>query len=105
MLNLITLEEVLGNSRIDTAEENAYIEHLIAVAEGAVLRLTNRTIEDFIETYGYESSEMESLKHAMLMYVDDLYKHRGMTENVAVQRNPAFVTLIRPLKKLKRYGI
>lgn len=98
MLNLITLEEVLRNSRIDTAEENEYIESLIAVAEDMVPKMLNCTWESLFEEYGECPAPV---RHAMLMLVDHLYQHRSVGETVAIQSNPAFATLLRKYKKLR----
>lgn len=98
MTQIITLEEVKMNSRIDGQDEDVLIGIMIAEAEELICRLTNRTIESFIEEFGEFPAPIRS---AALMYVDYRYNHRGSDPEDVQRSLKSFGVVIRNYKKLK----
>lgn len=76
-MEVITVEEIIANSRIDTSDENEYLEVIGEVAEKMIENFLNRTWDDVLAVYG---EYPVPLKHATLMLVDHLYQHRSATE-------------------------
>lgn len=97
-MQVISVEEIMTNSRIDTSDENEYIESIGEVAEETIINACNTTWDDVTAEYGYIPY---GLKHACLLYADYLYTHRGATTNINVNVLPLGIpALISKYRKL-----
>lgn len=92
----VTLEEAKKQLQIDQSYsgDNTYIEFLIGVAEDAV----ERTIKTELSSFNGEGITFPpSLKHAILLYVADLYANRESIAYTNVSKVPfTFEYLLAP---------
>lgn len=100
-MNILTVEDIKRNSRIDESYEDEFIEAIAEATEEAFPNILRRTWEDVYETYGKVPAPV---KHAMLMYADHLFKERGMASQTAFvwKPSPAFLSLLKPYIKLAK---
>lgn len=85
MMTIVTLKEIKNNSRIEGDVENDYLESLGETAEVTVLNLIERTQEDIEAEFGKVPAP---IRHAILMYADHLYNHRGIVNPTALYNVP-----------------
>ena len=85
MMTIVTLKEIKNNSRIEGDAENDYLESLGETAEVTVLNLIERTKEDIEAEFGKVPAP---IRHAILMYADHLYNHRGIVNPTALYNVP-----------------
>ncbi len=84
-MTIVTLKEIKNNSRIEGDVENDYLESLGETAEVTVLNLIERTQEDIEAEFGKVPAP---IRHAILMYADHLYNHRGIVNPTALYNVP-----------------
>ena len=84
-MTIVTLKEIKNNSRIEGDAENDYLESLGETAEVTVLNLIERTKEDIESEFGKVPAP---IRHAILMYADHLYNHRGIVNPTALYNVP-----------------
>ena len=96
-MKILELEGILRHCRLEDGEENAYVESLGEAAEEVVEKYLNRTMED---VEAMEGRVPQSIVHACLLIVADLYRNREASSQVQVYGNPALMTLLRPHKRL-----
>jgi uncharacterized phage protein (predicted DNA packaging) len=84
-LNIVTLEEIKANARIEGTAEDTLIQGMGEAAEQAVLNLIDRSLEDITEEYGTVPAP---IKHAVLMYTNHLYEHRSIVNPTALYNIP-----------------
>ena len=93
-MTIVTLKEIKDNSRIEGDAENKYLESLGETAEVTVLNLIERTQEDIEEEFGNVPAP---IRHAILMYADHLYNHRGIVNPTALYNVPYSIdAMIKP---------
>lgn len=93
-MTIVTLKEIKDNSRIEGDAENDYLESLGETAEVTVLNLIERTKEDIEAEFG---SVPAPIRHAILMYADHLYNHRGIVNPTALYNVPYSIdAMIKP---------
>ena len=94
MMTIVTLKEIKDNSRIEGDAENEYLESLGETAEVTVLNLIERTQEDIEAEFGKVPAP---IRHAILMYADHLYNHRGIVNPTALYNVPYSIdAMIKP---------
>ena len=76
-LRWLTIEAIHTHCRIDFNCEDAELEQMGIAAEQAILDLTRRTYENFIDTYGRIP---DPIYNATLLLVQSLYKNRDAEE-------------------------
>ena len=76
-LRWLTIEAIHTHCRIDFNCEDAELEQMGIAAEQAILDLTRRTYENFIDTYGRIP---DPIFNATLLLVQSLYKNRDAEE-------------------------
>lgn len=96
-MKILRIEELMRHLRVDGEEEKEYIESLGEAAEEVVEKYLNRTMED---VEAMEGRVPQSIVHACLLIVADLYRNREASSQVQVYGNPALMTLLRPHKRL-----
>lgn len=84
-LQIITLEQIKENARIEGNSEDALLTRLGAAAEETVLNLIERTYADLIAEYTYIPA---NIQQACLMYTNHLYEHRGIVNPTALYNVP-----------------
>lgn len=83
----------------DFADDDVYLEHLIAAAEESVITATNRSLEELYEEYSGEFPT--PLKQAVMMLAAHWYNQRESVSSVQMHEVPdALQTLIKPYRKL-----
>ena len=93
-MTIVTLKEIKDNSRIEGDAENEYLESLGETAEVTVLNLIERTQEDIEAEFGKVPAP---IRHAILMYADHLYNHRGIVNPTALYNVPYSIdAMIKP---------
>ena len=93
-MTIVTLKEIKNNSRIEGDAENDYLESLGETAEVTVLNLIERTQEDIEAEFGKVPAP---IRHAILMYADHLYNHRGIVNPTALYNVPYSIdAMIKP---------
>ena len=85
MMTIVSLEEIKANSRIEGNAEDTLLESLGEAAEVTVLNLIERTQEDIEAEFGNVPAP---IRHAILMYADHLYNHRGIVNPTALYNVP-----------------
>ena len=76
-LKWLSIDAIHAHCRIDFACEDAELEQMGITAEQAILDLTRRTYENFIDTYGRIP---DPIYNATLLLVQSLYKNRDAEE-------------------------
>ena len=76
-LKWLNLDAIHQHCRIDFNCEDAELEQMAMTAEQAILDLTRRTFENFIDTYGRIP---DPIFNASLLLVQSLYKNRDAEE-------------------------
>ena len=76
-LKWLSIDAIHAHCRIDFACEDAELEQMGITAEQAILDLTRRTYENFIDTYGRIP---DPIFNASLLLVQSLYKNRDAEE-------------------------
>ena len=76
-LKWLSLDAIHQHSRIDFACEDAELEQFGMAAEQAILDLTRRTYENFIDTYGRIP---DPIFNASLLLVQNLYNNRDAAD-------------------------
>ena len=76
-LKWLSIDAIHAHCRIDFACEDAELEQMGIAAEQAILDLTRRTYENFIDTYGRIP---DPIFNASLLLVQSLYKNRDAEE-------------------------
>ena len=76
-LKWLSLDAIHAHCRIDFACEDAELEQMGIAAEQAILDLTRRTFDNFIDTYGRIP---DPIYNATLLLVQSLYKNRDAEE-------------------------
>lgn len=84
-LQIITLEEIKANARIEGNAEDALLESLGEAAETTVLNLIERSYTDLVAEFTYIPAP---IKQACLMYTNHLYEHRGIVNPTALYNIP-----------------
>ncbi len=83
----------------DFADDDEYLEHLLATAESAVITATNRT-EDELTEMG-DGTMPAPIKHAILMLGAHWYNQRESVSSVQMHAVPdSLQALIKPYRKL-----
>lgn len=83
----------------DFADDDNYMQHLLDVAEEAVVRATNRT-ESELKEMG-SGDYPKTLKHAVMMVAAHWYNQRESVSDRQTYEVPdALQALIKPLRKL-----
>lgn len=97
-MQIISLEKIKRNSRIDGDEEDEFLATIGDVAEEMVSNMIHRTWYEVEADYGRTPAP---LVHAVLMLVDHLYTNRSASGPVVLTTVPYGVSdLIRPYKRL-----
>ena len=76
-LKWLSIDAIHAHCRIDFACEDAELEQMGIAAEQAILDLTRRTYENFVDTYGRIP---DPIYNATLLLVQSLYKNRDAEE-------------------------
>jgi len=76
-LKWLSIDAIHAHCRIDFNCEDAELEQMAMTAEQAILDLTRRTYENFIDTYGRIP---DPIFNASLLLVQSLYKNRDAEE-------------------------
>ena len=76
-LKWLSIDAIHAHCRIDFACEDAELEQMGIAAEQAILDLTRRTFDNFIDTYGRIP---DPIYNATLLLVQSLYKNRDAEE-------------------------
>ena len=76
-LKWLSIEAIHAHCRIDFSCEDAELEQMGIAAEQAILDLTRRTYENFLDTYGRIP---DPIFNATLLLVQSLYKNRDAEE-------------------------
>ena len=76
-LKWLSLDAIHAHCRIDFSCEDAELEQMGIAAEQAILDLTRRTFDNFIDTYGRIP---DPIYNATLLLVQSLYKNRDAEE-------------------------
>ena len=76
-LKWLSIDAIHAHCRIDFACEDAELEQMGITAEQAILDLTRRTYENFVDTYGRIP---DPIFNASLLLVQSLYKNRDAEE-------------------------
>ena len=76
-LKWLSIDAIHAHCRIDFACEDAELEQFGMAAEQAILDLTRRTFDNFIDTYGRIP---DPIYNATLLLVQSLYKNRDAEE-------------------------
>ena len=76
-LKWLSIDAIHAHCRIDFACEDAELEQMGIAAEQAILDLTRRTFDNFIDTYGRIP---DPIFNASLLLVQSLYKNRDAEE-------------------------
>ena len=76
-LKWLSIDAIHAHCRIDFTCEDAELEQMGIAAEQAILDLTRRTYENFIDTYGRIP---DPIYNATLLLVQSLYKNRDAEE-------------------------
>ena len=76
-LKWLSIDAIHAHCRIDFACEDAELEQMGITAEQAILDLTRRTFDNFIDTYGRIP---DPIYNATLLLVQSLYKNRDAEE-------------------------
>ena len=76
-LKWLSIDAIHAHCRIDFACEDAELEQMGIAAEHAILDLTRRTFDNFIDTYGRIP---DPIYNATLLLVQSLYKNRDAEE-------------------------
>ena len=76
-LKWLTIDAIHAHCRIDFSCEDAELEQMGIAAEQAILDLTRRTFDNFIDTYGRIP---DPIYNATLLLVQSLYKNRDAEE-------------------------
>ena len=93
-MNIVSLEEIKANSRIEGNAEDTLLESLGEAAEVTVLNLIERTQEDIEAEFGKVPAP---IRQAILMYADHLYNHRGIVNPTALYNVPYSIdAMIKP---------
>lgn len=77
-LKWLNLDAIHEHCRIDFNSEDAELEQMAKAAEQAILDLTRRTYENFIDTYGRIP---EPIFNASLLMVQNLYNNRDAADS------------------------
>lgn len=96
-MKILTMEELLAHLRVDSGEEDEYIEGLGMAAEETVEKYLNTTFEAMAEERG---DVPQAVRHACYMIVADLYKNREASSAVQTHPNHALLALLRPFRRL-----
>ncbi len=100
-MEIITFDQIKAQLRLD--DEQAALEHDLLemygeAAEETVLDLIRRSYTDIIERYGKVPA---SLRHAILLLVDNSYKERSPASSQNMSAVPySFDLLVKPYMKL-----
>ncbi len=97
-MELLTIDEIKANSRIDGDGEDVYLRHVGAPAEKMVPTALRRKFYDLEAEYGAVPPEV---RHAVLMLADHLYTHRGATAMQAVAIPYGVQAMVTPYIKLR----
>ena len=83
----------------DFADDNEYLEHLLATAEVSIITATNRTEQELID--GNAGEFPVPLKHAVMMLAGHWYNQRESVSTVQMHEVPdALQALVKPYRKL-----
>lgn len=83
----------------DFADDDEYLEHLLATAEVSIITATNRTEQELIDGNGGEFPA--PLKHAVMMLAGHWYNQRESVSTVQMHEVPdALQALVKPYRKL-----
>jgi len=98
MMQIVTLEEIKANSRIDYNDEDTLLEMYRQSAEETLKSILDRTWEDVIDEYGEIPTP---IRHAVLMLVEHWHVHRGPIGPTALYNVPYTIDfLVKPYIKL-----
>lgn len=82
----------------DFADDDEYLQHLLAAAEESVVTATNRTAEEIVGSYGEFPAP---LKHAVMMLAAHWYNQRESVSGVQMHEVPdALQALVKPYRIL-----
>ncbi len=82
----------------DFADDDEYLQHLLAAAEESVVTATNRTADDIVGCYGEFPAP---LKHAVMMLAAHWYNQRESVSGVQMHEVPdALQALVKPYRIL-----
>lgn len=82
----------------DFADDDEYLQHLLAAAEESVVTATNRTAEEIVGSYG---EFPVPLKHAVMMLAAHWYNQRESVSGVQMHEVPdALQALVKPYRIL-----
>ena len=83
----------------DFADDDEYLDHLLAAAEGSVITATNRTEQEL--TDGNAGNFPVPLKQAIMMLAAHWYNQRESVSSVQMHEVPdALQSLVKPYRKL-----
>ncbi len=83
----------------DFADDDEYLEHLLATAEVSIITATNRTEQELIDDNAGEFPA--PLKHAIMMLAGHWYNQRESVSTVQMHEVPdALQALVKPYRKL-----
>ncbi len=84
----------------DFADDDAYLEHLLQVAESAVVTATNRTLDELVQMGGGEEVPAP-IKHAVMLLGAHWYNQRESVSATQMHAVPdTLQALIKPYRKL-----
>ena len=93
-MRYITLDLAKRHLNVEHDEDDAYIEHLIAVVEQAVENYIEQPLEGIMQG-GFIPA---GLKHGMLLLLGTLYSNRESVVFASVASLPALALLLQPYK-------
>lgn len=83
----------------DFADDDGYLEHLLATAEVSIITATNRTEQELID--GNAGEFPAPLRHAVMMLAGHWYNQRESVSTVQMHEVPdALQALVKPYRKL-----
>ena len=96
-MKIVTPELIRAHCRLDSCDDAAYIDTLACTAEDLVEKMVNRT---WASLQAADGSYPQPLRSAVLLTIEHLYVHRGLTDVSAMYGNPVFQALINKYKKI-----
>ena len=97
-MNIVTLEEIKANARIDSQEDDILLEQIGEAAEQTVLNLLERDLDDIRAEFHCVPAP---IKQAVLMMATHLYEYRGVVNPTALYNVPYSIdAMLKPYIRL-----
>lgn len=96
----VTVEEAKQHCRIETDEDDNYINDLIDVAQLQIESYLGKKLTE-LEDESSDTKIDKRIWHAIRILVDNYYENRGTTAFASVSELPYLCNLIDPLKYIR----